>query len=95
MFLERVMNLIERLWATEHQGRDAAREGFTRALNSLEEAQSRLRRKMRIHPSASKPPVKFFVGVAEKSVVHTRPIVTVNGKDLPPEQAEAPEEQLS
>jgi hypothetical protein len=92
-FLERVMNLFERLWAAEHQGRDAAREGFTRARTSLEEAQSRLRRKMRIHPRTRKPGIPLFVSLEERNDSIAPPaIVTVNGKDLPPEEPETTEE---
>jgi hypothetical protein len=91
------MNLIERLRAAEHQGRDAAREGLTRALTSLEEAQSRLRRKMRIHPPSGKPRVPLVMSMAgqEDSITTPRAIVTVNGKDLPPEEPETAEEEVA
>ena len=72
------MSLIERLHTAEHQSREAAREGFSRALTSLEEAQSRLRRRMRLHPRAGKP-------VSAKARQAAMPIVTINGRDLPPE----------
>jgi hypothetical protein len=90
------MNLIERLRAAEHQGRDAAREGFTRARTSLEEAQSRLRRKMRIHPpTKSRMPLVMSIAGQEDSITTPRPIVTVNGKDLPPEEPETAEEEVA
>jgi hypothetical protein len=91
------MNLFERLSAVEHQGRDAAREGFARALTSLEEAQSRLRRKMRIHPRTAKPRIQVFVSLEERNDSATSPpaIVTVNGQDLPPEKPEAAEEEVA
>ena len=91
------MDLIERLWAAEHQGRDAAREGFTRALNSLEERQSRLRRKMRIHPRTTKPRIPVFVSLEEGNDSAASPpaIVTINGRALPREEPEAAEEEVA
>jgi hypothetical protein len=90
------MRLIDRLWVAEHQGRDAVREGFTRA-RTLEEAQSRLRRKMRIHPRASKARIPVFVSLEQRndSATSTRAIVTVNGQDLPPDTPEAAEEEVA
>lgn len=67
------MSLIERLHNAEHQGREAAWERFSRALINLEEAQSRLRRRMRVAPRAGKP------------AQAAGPIVTINGRDVPPE----------
>lgn len=91
------MGVFERLRAAEHQGRDAAREGFTRARTSLEEAQSRLRRKMRIHPGTAKPRMPVFVSLEEKkdSAAFTPAIVTINGRDLPPEESEPAEEEVA
>jgi hypothetical protein len=91
------MNLIERLRAAEQQGRDAAREGFTRARTTLEEAQSRLRRKMRIHPRTTKPRIPLFVSLEEQNNTATSPpaIVTVNGQDLLPEEPETAEEEVA
>ena len=91
------MNLIERLWAAGHQGRDAAREGFTRSRTSLEEAESRLRRKMRIYPQPTKSQIPVFVSLEERNDSATsRPaIVTVNGRDLSPEEPEKAEEEVA
>ena len=91
------MGLFERLRAAEHQGRDAAREGFTRARTSLEEAQSRLRRKMRIHPRTTKPRIPVFVSLGQRtdSATSPRAIVSVNGQDLPPGEPEAAEEKVA
>ena len=73
------MSLIERLHTAEHQGREAARERFSRALTNLEEAQSRLRRRMRLHPPhAGKP-------LTDKAHQPAKPIVTINGRDVPPQ----------
>ena len=91
------MGLFERLRAAEHQGRDAAREGFTRARTSLEEAQSRLRRKMRIHPRSTKPRIPAFVALEEKNDSLESPpaIVTINGQDVPPGEPEVAEEEAA
>ena len=91
------MNLMERLWAAEHQGRDAVWEGFTRARTNLEEAQSRLRRKMRIHPRATKPRIPLFVSLEQRNNSAASPpaIVTVNGRDLPQEEPEIVEEEVA
>jgi hypothetical protein len=86
------MGLFERLRAAEHQGRDAAREGFSR----LEEAQSRLRRKMRIRPRPSRSQMPLFVAVGERNDSATSsPIVTINGRDLPQEEPEMAEEDVA
>ena len=90
------MGVFERLRAAEHQGRDAAREGFTRAFTSLEEAQSRLRRKMRIHPRPSRPHVPLLVPMRDPNDSATfSPIVTINGRDLPREEPEIAEEEVA
>ena len=91
------MRLIDKLWAAEHQGRDAAREEFTRVRTSLEEAQSRLRRKMRIHPRTTKPRIPVFVSLEQRndSAASPRAIVSVNGQDLPPGEPEAAEEEVA
>ncbi len=67
------MSLIGRLHNAEHQGREAAWERFSRALTNLEEAQSRLRKRMRLHPRAGKP------------VQAAQPIITINGRDVAPD----------
>lgn len=87
------MTLIERLRSAEHQGREAAWHGFTRARASLEEAQSQLRRKMRIHPRTAKANIPVFVSAQEKLEVPAHhPIVSVNGHDLPPEEQKTKEQ---
>ncbi len=91
------MNLIKRLRAVEHLGRDAAWEGITRAHTSLEETQSRLRRKMRIYPRATKPRIPVFVSLEDRndSPTSAPAIVTINGQDLPPEEPEPAEEEVA
>ena len=90
------MGVFERLRAAEHQSRDAAREGFTLARTSLEEAQSRLRRKMRIRPRPGRPQMPLVVAVGERNDSATlSPIVTINGRDLPQEEPEIAEEEVA
>jgi len=91
------MSLIGKLRQAEYQGREAALQGISRAYNSLEEAQSRMRRKMRIHPRAVKPSAPVFVSVQtnDETTGPPEPIVTVNGQDLPPTQTENTEEQVA
>lgn len=91
------MSFRERLHTAEHHGWEAARQGLMRAQASLEEAQSRLRRKMRIHPRTSKPALPMLISLADtrRSAAKTPPIITVNGEDLPPDETEAPEEQMA
>jgi hypothetical protein len=85
------MSLRERLHNAEYQGREAARQGFTRVRGSLDEAQSRIRRNMRIHPRTAKPSLPLVIRLAQgyKAESEGQPIVSVNGQDLQPEKTEA------
>ncbi|HSB75661.1 MAG TPA: hypothetical protein VLC12_08425 [Terriglobales bacterium] len=85
------MSLFERVRATEHQGREAAWQGLSRARTSLEEAQSLIRRKMRLHPGSTKPALPVYVSLKTQGSAPAQPIVSINGKDLPPEEVEASE----
>ena len=88
------MSVIGKLRTAEHEGWEAAWQGLSRACTSLEEAQSRIRRKMRIHPRSAKSPVPVFVPGLEKGwkAARPRPVVSSKGR-VPPEEAESPEEQ--
>jgi hypothetical protein len=91
------MSLIERLRKAEQQGREVAWQELSRAYNSLDEAQSQLRRKMRIHPRTAKAKVPLFVSVQgdkEEEAPH-HPIVSINGQDLPPADADKGTEQVA
>jgi hypothetical protein len=46
------MGLMDSLRRAEEQGRDAARRSLEKAREGWEDAERRIRRKMRIHPSA-------------------------------------------
>jgi hypothetical protein len=91
------MGLRERLQSAEYQGREAARQGFTRVRSSADEAQSRIRRNMRIRPRTAKPglPLKISLAHGSKAESEGQPIVSVNGQDLSPEKTEAHEEQVA
>jgi hypothetical protein len=91
------MSLVERSRSAEHQGREAAWHGFTLARTSLEEAQSRIRHKMRIHPRTTKlrMPVVMSLEGQKDSATPPRAIVTLKGEDLPPEEPETPEEEVA
>ena len=45
------MGLIDSLRKAEEHGRDVARKGLEKARDTFAETESRLRRKMRVHPS--------------------------------------------
>jgi hypothetical protein len=49
------MSLIERLRRAEQKGRDFARKQRERARDALAENETRLRRKMRLHPRPERP----------------------------------------
>ena len=91
------MGLFGKFRSAEQQGREAAWLGLTRARNSPDEAQSRLRRKMRIHPRSTKPQLPIFVSLQgrENPAELAQPIITINGEDLPREKTETPEEQVA
>ena len=85
------MSLRERLQSAEYRGREAAGQGFTRVRGSLDEAQSRIRRNMRIHPRTAKPSLPLVISLAQgyKAESEGQTIVSVNGQDLRPEKTES------
>ena len=91
------MNLRGRLHSAEYQGREAAWQGPTQVRGGIDEAQSRIRRKMRIHPRTTKPSLPLLIRLAEshKSDSEGQPIVSINGEDLLPEATEAHQEQMA
>lgn len=74
------MGLIDTLRKAEEQGRGAARRGLGKARGAVDDAERRLRRKMRLHPHtppaepAPPPmpvaPVSSNPEVAEKTLAH-------------------------
>jgi hypothetical protein len=75
------MGLIETLRKAEEQGRGAARRGLEKARDVMDDAERRLRRKMRLHPRTPppeprplpisvSPPVSSNAAVAEKTLAH-------------------------
>ena len=90
------MSLIDRLRKAEQQGRDLAWHELSRAYNSMDEAQSQLRRKMRIHPRAAKPKIPVFVATQDnQEPAPPQPIVSINGQDIPSGKAEKSKEQVA
>jgi hypothetical protein len=92
------MSLIERLRTAEHQGRGVALEGLSWARTNLEEAQSKIRRKMRLYPRTAKPafPSRPMQAEADSAELEERePIVSINGEDVLPEDLEPEEEKAS
>jgi hypothetical protein len=73
------MGLIDTLRKAEEQGRGAARRGLEKARDAVDDAERRLRRKMRLHPRTPPPepvpltvvaPVSSNASVAEKTLAH-------------------------
>jgi len=98
------MRILDRLRKAEKQGVEAARHGMERARINWDEAESRMRRKMRIHPaSAQRTSEPAPMGTAqsgsmappESQTSSTRgerptPIVSVHGKDVAPDSLKNP-----
>ena len=73
------MGLIDTLRKAEEQGRGAAHRGLERARGTWDDAERRLRRKMRLHPktsnenmpepmpTASRPPVSTAAKIANET----------------------------
>jgi len=92
------MGLMDRLREAEEQGKKAARHAYERALEMGEDAQRRIRQKMRIYPRSLQPtssnpnlrsqPATVFEEELEETVkagFHERkPIVSIHGKDVEP-----------
>jgi hypothetical protein len=76
------MNIIDRLRRAEHQSKEAAREGFERALHTWEDAQTMIRRKMRIYPRSTNQ----LRGTAPAAPTAPAPVSSVAS----PEEAAAP-----
>jgi len=61
------MGLMDSLRRAEEQGREAARRGLEKAREGWEDAERRIRRKMRIHPSAFRKAKARVVAAAPSS----------------------------
>jgi hypothetical protein len=76
------MGLIDKLRNAEAQGRSAAHRGMEKARESWDDAERRLRRKMRLHPATTReraseetpepvaPPVSSSASVAKETLAH-------------------------
>jgi hypothetical protein len=76
------MGLIDTLRKAEEQGRGAAHRGLEKARGAWDDAERRLRRKMRLHPrsanenapdpmsTATRPPVSTSAKIANQTLAH-------------------------
>ena len=97
------MGILDRLRKAEKQGVEAARHsmerGIERARLNWEEAESRMRRKMRVHPgnpqrsqaSSDNTATPGSMAEPQSSVAEQpTPIISVHGKDLPSSSLKSP-----
>jgi hypothetical protein len=101
--VEENMGLMDKLRNAEQQGRSAARNAFGRALDFGEDAQRRIRQRMRIYPRRETPipsevsegqPAGLALAIEDSDEVRRfeaepEPIISVNGRDVKPEGSEA------
>ena len=80
------MGLMDRLREAEQQGKKAARHAYERALEMGEDAQRRIRQKMRIYPSIAAAAETGQNGQAEMNSAEIasppEPIVSIEGRDI-------------
>jgi len=81
------MGLMDRLREAEEQGKKAARHAYERALEMGEDAQRRIRQKMRIYPpTAASAGEAGHNGQADMNAAETasppEPIVSIEGRDI-------------
>ena len=78
------MGLMDRLREAEEQGKKAARHAYERALEMGEDAQRRIRQKMRIYPPIAVD--ASHNGSAEvnpaEAPVAPEPIISIQGRDI-------------
>jgi hypothetical protein len=98
------MRILDRLRKAEKQGVEAARHGMERARINWDEAESRMRRKMRIHPTSEpRTSAPTATGTAQNGSMaasesqmssargeRPTPIVSVHGKDVAPDSLKNP-----
>ena len=85
------MSLIGRLHTAEHESWEAAWQGLSRARTSLEEAQTRIRRKMRIYARAAKTRKPLSVSLREQDAsAPSEPVACVRRFDFAPEESKNP-----
>jgi hypothetical protein len=80
--LEADMGLMDSLRRAGHEGEELVRRGMEKARNGVEDAESTMRRKMRVHPRATTTaaPPKAEKDPAEGG------IVSIHGRDIDPEE---------
>jgi hypothetical protein len=81
------MGLIDKLRKAEEQGKYAARQAFERAKHFSEDAERRIRQKMRIYPPSpgeSQPGKNGASGAhrKENGMPERAPIISIRGEDV-------------
>ena len=93
------MGILDRLRKAEKQGVEAARHSMERVRLNWEEAESKMRRKMRVHPgnpqrwqaSSDNTATPGSMAERQSSVAEQpTPIISVHGKDLPSGSVKSP-----
>ena len=79
-----VMGLMDTLRKAEERGKQAARRGYEIAKDELVDAESLIRRKMRLHPKSAMN--AQFRKAREFEDAERKAIVSVQGEDLPPDE---------
>jgi len=78
------MGLMDSLRRAEQEGHALARRGLEKARNGVADAESTMRRKMRVHPRLSTPTTPSKAEAAEDPA--TGGIVSIHGRDVDPEE---------
>jgi hypothetical protein len=81
------MGLIDKLRKAEEQGKYAARQAFERAKHFSEDAERRIRQKMRIYPPGAGESQQGTNGASgvhskESRVPEKAPIISIHGEDV-------------
>ena len=83
------MGLMDSLRRAEQESKALARRGLEKARNGMEEAESTMRRKMRVHPRppvsiATRPPASEPIPISENNADDPAAgaIVSINGRDV-------------
>jgi hypothetical protein len=81
------MGFIAALRQAEEQGRNAAKLTLNEISHEIREAETAVRRRMRVHPQPAVPADKADAGLKKMSSTEDplRPIVSIHGQDVPEE----------
>lgn len=75
------MGLMDKLRKAEEQGKYAARQAFERAKHFSEDAERRIRQKMRIYPPGAGEPQPSG-GQRKQEVPERAPTISIHGEDI-------------